>query len=70
MPLDKFLEERIYKPLEMNGSGFQVKGTDLDRFVYLDPKEDLVTVFMITLPALRNHYRYLIKSMIYQAIVE
>jgi CubicO group peptidase (beta-lactamase class C family) len=185
MPLDRFLEERIYKPLEMNGSGFQVKGPDLDRFVYLDPKdfwysdptkpakyigggggmvsttmdyarfaqmllnggqldgkrllgpktvafmtsdhlgplgnrnegtyipgrgygqgfgfyvrvdeghayflgnvgefykggaggtvfwvdpkEDLVAVFMITLPALRNHYRFLIKSMIYQAIVD
>lgn len=185
MPLDKFLEERIYKPLEMNGSGFQVKGPDLDRFVYLDPKdfwytdptqptkyigggggmvstamdyarfaqmllngghldgqtllgsrtvafmtsdhlgpmgnrddgmyvpgrgygqgfgfyvrvdegnayflgnvgefykggaggtvfwvdpkEDLVAVFMMTAPALRNHYRYLIKTMVYQAIVD
>ena len=39
MPLDKFLEERIYRPLEMNGSGFQVKGADLHRFVYLDPKD-------------------------------
>jgi CubicO group peptidase (beta-lactamase class C family) len=37
---------------------------------WVDPKEDLVAVFMITLPALRNHYRYLIKSMIYQAIVD
>jgi hypothetical protein len=33
--LDKFLEERIYKPLEMNGSGFQVKGPDVDRLVYM-----------------------------------
>jgi len=185
MPLDRFLEERIYKPLEMNRSGFQVKGPDLDRFVYLDPKdfwyndptqptkyigggggmvstamdyarfaqmflngghldgktllgprtvafmtsdhlgpmgnrddgmyvpgrgygqgfgfyvrvdegnayflgnvgeyykggaggavfwvdpkENLVAVFMMTAPALRNHYRYLIKSMIYQAIMK
>jgi CubicO group peptidase (beta-lactamase class C family) len=185
MPLDRFLEERIYKPLEMNGSGFQVKGPDVGRLVYLDPKdfwysdptqppkyigggggmvstamdyarfaqmllnggqldgkrllgpktvafmtsdhlgpmgnqddgmyipgrgygqgfgfyvrvdkghayflgnvgefykggaggtvfwvdpkEDLVAAFMITAPALRNHYRYLIKSMIYQAIVD
>ena len=185
MPLDKFLKERIFKPLEMNSSGFHIKGPDLDRFVYLDPKdfwysdptqprkyisggggmvstvmdfarfaqmllnggqldrkrllgpktvafmtsdhlgplgnlkertyipgrgygqgfgfyvrvdegnayflgnvgefykggaggtvfwvdpkEDLVAVFMITLPALRNHYRYLIKSLIYQAIVD
>jgi CubicO group peptidase (beta-lactamase class C family) len=37
---------------------------------WVDPKEDLVAVFMITLPALRNHYRFLIKSMIYQAIVD
>jgi CubicO group peptidase (beta-lactamase class C family) len=185
MPLDKFLKERIYKPLEMKGSGFHVSGSDVDRLVYLDPKdfwyndptkplkyigggggmvstcmdyarfaqmllnggqldgkrllgpktvafmtsdhlgpmgnrddgmyipgrgygqgfgyyvrvdegnayflgnvgefykggaggtvfwvdpkEDLVAVFMITSPALRNHYRYLIKSMIYQAIVD
>lgn len=185
MPLDKFLQERIYKPLEMSGSGFQVKDSDVDRLVYMDPKdffysdptqptkyigggggmvstamdyarfaqmlinggeldgnrllgprtvtfmtsdhlgpmgnrddgmyvpgrgygqgfgfyvrvdegnayflgnvgefykggaggtvfwvdprEDLVAVFMITASALRNHYRYLIKSMIYQAIVD
>jgi CubicO group peptidase (beta-lactamase class C family) len=38
MPLDKFFEERIYKPLKMKDSGFQVKGPDLDRLVYLDPK--------------------------------
>jgi CubicO group peptidase (beta-lactamase class C family) len=38
MPLDKFFEERIYKPLKMKDSGFQVKGPDVDRLVYLDPK--------------------------------
>ena len=38
MPLDKFFEERIYKPLKMKDSGFQVKGPDGDRLVYLDPK--------------------------------
>jgi CubicO group peptidase (beta-lactamase class C family) len=37
---------------------------------WVDPKEDLVAVFMMTAPALRNHYRYLIKTMIYQAIVD
>ena len=37
---------------------------------WVDPEEDLIGVFMITLPELRNHYRYLIKSMIYQAIVD
>ena len=29
---------------------------------WVDPNEDLVAVFMTTLPALRNHYRHLIKS--------
>jgi CubicO group peptidase (beta-lactamase class C family) len=38
MTLDKFFEERIYKPLEMKDSGFQVTGTDVDRLVYLDPQ--------------------------------
>jgi CubicO group peptidase (beta-lactamase class C family) len=38
MTLDKFFEERIYKPLEMKDSGFQVTGKDVDRLVYLDPK--------------------------------
>ncbi len=36
MTLDKFFEERIYKPLEMKDSGFQVTGPDVDRLVYLD----------------------------------
>ena len=38
MPLDKFFEERIYKPLKMKDSGFQVKGPDVDRLVSVDPK--------------------------------
>lgn len=36
---------------------------------WVDPKEDLYAVFMMTQPSLRLYYRYLIKSMIYQAIV-
>jgi CubicO group peptidase (beta-lactamase class C family) len=36
--LDKFFEERIYKPLEMNDSGFRVTGEDVDRLVYLSPQ--------------------------------
>jgi CubicO group peptidase (beta-lactamase class C family) len=43
MPLDKFFEERIYKPLKMKDSGFQVKEKDVDRLVYLDPKWVLYT---------------------------
>jgi CubicO group peptidase (beta-lactamase class C family) len=38
MPLDKFLETRIFQPLKMKDSGFRVKGSDIDRLVYLDPK--------------------------------
>ena len=38
MPLDKFFEERIFKPLKMKDSGFQIRGKDVDRLVYLDPK--------------------------------
>jgi len=37
MTLDKFFAERIYKPLEMKDSGFQITGEDIDRLVYLDP---------------------------------
>ena len=36
MTLDKFFEERIYKPLGMNDSGFRVTGEDVDRLVYLN----------------------------------
>lgn len=43
MPLDKFLEDRIFKPLKMNGSGFHVKNSDVDRLVYMDPKDTFYT---------------------------
>ena len=38
MPLDKFFDERIFKPLKMKDTGFLVKGKDVDRLAYLDPK--------------------------------
>ncbi len=38
MPLDQFFEERIFRPLKMKDSGFKVRGADMDRLVYLDPK--------------------------------
>ncbi|MGE5253849.1 MAG: serine hydrolase domain-containing protein [Planctomycetaceae bacterium] len=38
MPLDKFFDERIFKPLRMKDTGFLVKGKDVDRLAYLDPK--------------------------------
>lgn len=43
MPLDKFLEDRIFKPLKMNGSGFHVKNSDVDRLVSMDPKDTFYT---------------------------
>jgi|GEM_PF-426212 len=38
MPLDKFFEERIYKPLGMKDSGYLVTGENTSRLVYLDPE--------------------------------
>jgi CubicO group peptidase (beta-lactamase class C family) len=38
MTLDKFFEERIYKPLGMTDSGFRVTGEDVNRLVYLNPQ--------------------------------
>jgi len=36
----------------------------------VDPTEDLVGVFMVNTTTLASYYRYLIKSLIYQAIVD
>jgi CubicO group peptidase (beta-lactamase class C family) len=38
MPLDKFFEERIYKPLKMKDTRFKLTGPDVDRLVYLTPE--------------------------------
>ncbi len=37
---------------------------------WVDPKEDLMAVFMVSSPFNRLYYRFLIKDLIYQAIVE
>ncbi len=37
---------------------------------WVDPKEDLVGVFMVSAPDYREHYRYLIKNLIYQGILK
>jgi len=37
---------------------------------WVDPKEDLMAVFMVSSPTNRLYYRFLIKDLIYQAIVE
>lgn len=41
MTLDKFFEERIYKPLGMKDSGYLVTVADVDRLVYLNPEWSL-----------------------------
>jgi CubicO group peptidase (beta-lactamase class C family) len=38
MPLDKFFEENIYKPLGMKDSGFLVSGENVNRLVYFNPQ--------------------------------
>jgi CubicO group peptidase (beta-lactamase class C family) len=52
MPLDKFFEERIYKPLGMKDSVFRVTGEDVDRLVYLDPRYPLY--IDVTDPTVKN----------------
>jgi CubicO group peptidase (beta-lactamase class C family) len=37
---------------------------------WIDPKEDVVAVFMVSTPAHRVYYRYLINTMIYQTIID
>ncbi|MHB8086113.1 MAG: serine hydrolase domain-containing protein, partial [Dehalococcoidia bacterium] len=37
MTIDQFFAERIYKPLNMKDSGFQIAAKNADRLVYLDP---------------------------------
>jgi CubicO group peptidase (beta-lactamase class C family) len=37
---------------------------------WVDHKEDLMAVFMVSSPTNRLYYRFLIKDLIYQAIVE
>ena len=39
-------------------------------FFWIDPKEKIVAVLMLQAPALRMHYRYLMRHYVYQAIVD
>jgi CubicO group peptidase (beta-lactamase class C family) len=39
-------------------------------YFWIDPKEKLVAVLMMQAPALRLHYRYLMRHYVYQAIVD
>jgi CubicO group peptidase (beta-lactamase class C family) len=43
MPLDRFFEERIFKPLKMKDTGFLVKPSDVNRLAYLNPQALLYT---------------------------
>jgi CubicO group peptidase (beta-lactamase class C family) len=39
-------------------------------YFWIDPKERLVPVYMMQEVARRNHYRYLLRNVVYQAIIE
>lgn len=39
-------------------------------YFWIDPKEKIVAVLMLQAPALRMHYRYLMRHYVYQAIVD
>jgi len=48
--------------------GEYYKGGYAGTCFWIDPKEDLIAVFMVSAPAHRVTYRHIIKTMIYQAI--
>jgi CubicO group peptidase (beta-lactamase class C family) len=50
--------------------GEYFKGGAAGTVFWVDPKEDLVGVFMVSAPKYRVHYRFLIKTLIYQAIID
>jgi len=39
-------------------------------YFWIDPHEELIAILMMQAPAERLHYRYLIRTLVYQAIVE
>jgi CubicO group peptidase (beta-lactamase class C family) len=43
LPLDQFLDKRIFQPLGMTDTGFNVSESDLNRVAYLNPKTFLYT---------------------------
>ena len=50
MPFDKFLEERIFKPLGMKDTGFYFKEEDYGRVAYYAPVKDKETGKMVASP--------------------
>lgn len=53
----------------IGSAGEFYKGGIAGTLFWVDPKEELMAVFMVSAPAHRDHYRFLIKSLIYQAIL-
>jgi CubicO group peptidase (beta-lactamase class C family) len=49
VPMDRFLQERIFDPLKMNNTGYHASESDLERLAYLTPKNPLYQDF--TIPA-------------------
>ncbi len=45
MPLDQLLKKRVYEPLGMPDTGFNMSQSDLDRLVYMNPKTFLYLDF-------------------------
>jgi CubicO group peptidase (beta-lactamase class C family) len=48
MPLDQLLKKRVYEPLGMPDTGFNMSQSDLDRLVYMNPKTFLYLDFSKT----------------------
>lgn len=45
MPMNQFLQERIFDPLNMKSTGYHASEADLDRLAYLTPKDALYQDF-------------------------
>jgi CubicO group peptidase (beta-lactamase class C family) len=39
-------------------------------YFWIDPQQQLIAILMMQAPAERLHYRYLMRTLVYQAIVE
>jgi CubicO group peptidase (beta-lactamase class C family) len=50
--------------------GEYYKGGAAGTVFWIDPVEDLIAVFMVSEPAKREYYRFKVKTLIYQAILE
>ena len=39
-------------------------------YFWIDPKQELIAILLMQAPAQRMHYRYLMRTMVYQAITQ